>query len=144
LVIDYRHPAILVKSVSTLDVLSGGRAYFGIGAAWYEREAVGLGIPFPSWQERFERLEETLQITKQMWRGEVGPFQGKHYTLAETLNNPTIEPAASPDPDRGMREEDAAPQRNTAMRVTWVCMPGDVLRSKSNVNAIAMVGRRAD
>src|SRR6266508_6110021 len=63
----YRHPGILVKTVTTLDVLSAGRAYLGIGAAWNEREARGLGVSFPPVKERFERLEETLQIAKQMW-----------------------------------------------------------------------------
>ncbi|HXT36780.1 MAG TPA: LLM class flavin-dependent oxidoreductase, partial [Chloroflexota bacterium] len=70
----YRHPGILVKTVTTLDVLSGGRAYLGIGAAWNEQEARGLGIPFPPLKERFERLEETLRIAKQMWAGTVAPY----------------------------------------------------------------------
>lgn len=84
----YRHPGLLVKQVTTLDVLSGGRAYLGIGAAWYEREALGLGIGFPPLKERFERLEETLQIAHQMWSGNVDSFHGQHYQLAETLNSP--------------------------------------------------------
>jgi len=84
----YRHPGILVKTVTTLDVLSGGRAYLGIGAAWNEREAKGLGIPFPPIAERFERLEETLQIAKQMWSGDRGPYNGKYYQLVETINSP--------------------------------------------------------
>jgi F420-dependent oxidoreductase-like protein len=84
----YRYPGILVKTVTTLDVLSGGRAWLGIGAAWNEREARGLGIPFPPLKERFEQLEETLQIAKQMWSPENGPYQGRHYQLAETLNSP--------------------------------------------------------
>jgi F420-dependent oxidoreductase-like protein len=84
----YRYPGILVKTVTTLDVLSGGRAYLGIGAAWNEREARGLGVPFPPLKERFERLEEALQIAKQMWSGTVAPYHGKHYQLAETLNSP--------------------------------------------------------
>jgi F420-dependent oxidoreductase-like protein len=84
----YRHPGLLVKTATTLDVLSGGRAYFGIGAGWYEREALGLGVPFPPLKERFERLEETLQIAHQMWSDNNGPFNGKHYQLAETLNQP--------------------------------------------------------
>jgi len=84
----YRHPGILVKTVTTLDVLSGGRAYLGIGAAWNEREARGLGIPFPPVKERFERLEETLQIANQMWSGNRGAFNGKHFQLAETLCSP--------------------------------------------------------
>ena len=92
----YRHPGILVKAVSTLDVLSGGRAYLGIGAAWNEREALGLGVPFPPLKERFERLEEALQIARQMWSGKVAPYQGQHYHLAETLNSP--QPLSKPHP----------------------------------------------
>jgi len=92
----YRHPGILVKTVSTLDVLSGGRAYLGIGAAWNERESLGLGVPFPPLKERFERLEETLQIARQMWSGKVAPYEGKHYHLAETLNSP--QPLSKPHP----------------------------------------------
>jgi F420-dependent oxidoreductase-like protein len=92
----YRHPGILVKTVTTLDVLSGGRAYLGIGAAWNEREATGLGVPFPTVAERFQRLEETLQIAKQMWSGNNGPYTGKHYRLAETLNSP--QPLSKPHP----------------------------------------------
>jgi F420-dependent oxidoreductase-like protein len=92
----YRHPGILVKTVSTLDVLSGGRAFLGIGAAWFEREARGLGVPYPPLSERFERLQETLQIAHQMWSGSVEPYQGKHYQLAETLNQP--QPLSAPHP----------------------------------------------
>ena len=84
----YRTPGLLAKTVSTLDVLSGGRAMLGIGAAWYEQEAVGLGFPFPSTAERFERLEETLQVVKQMWSGSDAPYEGKHYRLGRTLNSP--------------------------------------------------------
>lgn len=81
----YRHPGLLAKTVTTLDVLSGGRAMLGIGAAWYEREHLGLGVPFPPVAERFERLEETLQICLQMWSGDDGPFTGRHHQLAETI-----------------------------------------------------------
>jgi alkanesulfonate monooxygenase SsuD/methylene tetrahydromethanopterin reductase-like flavin-dependent oxidoreductase (luciferase family) len=81
----YRYPGILVKTATTLDVLSGGRAYLGIGAGWFDREAQGLGVPFPSTKERFEWLEETLQIAKQMWSDNNGAYQGKHYQLVETL-----------------------------------------------------------
>ena len=84
----YRHPGILVKTVTTLDVLSGGRAYLGIGAAWNEEESSGLGIPFPPVKERFERLDETLQIAKQMWSGDEGKFIGKYYQLGRPLNHP--------------------------------------------------------
>jgi F420-dependent oxidoreductase-like protein len=84
----YRHPGILAKTVTTLDVLSGGRAWLGIGAAWNEEESRGLGIPFPPVAERFERLEETLQICLQMWRGDETPYEGKHYRLERPLNSP--------------------------------------------------------
>jgi F420-dependent oxidoreductase-like protein len=95
--VTYRHPGVLVKQVSTLDVLSGGRAFFGIGAAWYEREHVGLGVPFPPLKERFERLEETLQIAFQMWdESNNGEFRGKYYQLAETMNHP--QPLSQPHP----------------------------------------------
>jgi F420-dependent oxidoreductase-like protein len=86
--VTYRHPAILAKIVTTLDVLSGGRAWLGIGAAWNEEEHVGLGIPFPPLAERFERLEEAIQICLQMWAEGDGPYEGKHYRLARTLNSP--------------------------------------------------------
>src|SRR5919112_349226 len=86
--VTYRYPGILVKTATTLDVLSHGRAYLGIGAAWNEAEHRGLGVPFPPLAERFERLEETLQIVHQMWAGEVGPFTGKHYQLERPLNSP--------------------------------------------------------
>jgi F420-dependent oxidoreductase-like protein len=82
--VTYRHPGLLVKTITTLDVLSGGRAQLGIGAAWYEREHLGLGVPFPPVAERFERLEETLRICRQMWSDDDGPFTGTHYRLAET------------------------------------------------------------
>jgi F420-dependent oxidoreductase-like protein len=84
----YREPGMLAKLVSTLDVLSGGRAWLGIGAAWNEAEARGLGLPFPPTAERFERLEETLQICLQMWSEDDGPYEGRHYQLARTLNSP--------------------------------------------------------
>lgn len=86
--VTYRYPGILVKTATTLDVLSHGRAYFGIGAAWNEEEHAGLGVPFPPLKERFERLEEALQIALQMWSGDEKPYQGKHYQLARPLNSP--------------------------------------------------------
>ncbi|WP_431969924.1 LLM class F420-dependent oxidoreductase [Nocardia sp. bgisy134] len=87
--VTYRHPGLLAKIVTTLDVLSGGRAVLGIGAAWFEREHRGLGVAFPSVAERFERLEEALRICGQMWDpANNGPFEGKHYQLAETLCSP--------------------------------------------------------
>jgi F420-dependent oxidoreductase-like protein len=84
----YREPGVLAKIVTTLDVLTGGRAWLGIGAAWNEQESRGLGIPFPPVAERFERLEETLQICLQMWRGDESPYHGKHYQLDRPLNSP--------------------------------------------------------
>jgi F420-dependent oxidoreductase-like protein len=86
--VTYRHPGLLAKTVTTLDVLSGGRARLGIGAAWNEQEHDGLGVPFPSTSERFERLEETLEICAQMWSGNEGSYTGRHYQLAETVNSP--------------------------------------------------------
>jgi F420-dependent oxidoreductase-like protein len=95
--VTYRHPGLLAKTVSTLDVLSGGRAVLGIGAAWYEREHRGLGVPFPPVAERFERLEEALQVCLQMWDPENnGPYEGRHYQLAETLCSP--QPLSQPHP----------------------------------------------
>src|ERR1700684_486186 len=84
----YREPGLLAKAVTTLDVLSGGRAMLGIGAAWNEEEARGLGLLFPPVAERFERLEEALRICLQMWSDDEGPFDGEHYQLARTLNSP--------------------------------------------------------
>ena len=84
----YREPGLLAKAVTTLDVLSGGRSILGIGAAWNEEEARGLGLFFPPRAERFERLEEALRICQQMWSEDDGPFEGKHYHLARTLNSP--------------------------------------------------------
>jgi F420-dependent oxidoreductase-like protein len=86
--VTYRHPGLLAKIVTTIDVLSGGRAQLGIGAGWYEREHLGLGVPFPPVSERFERLEETLQICLQMWSDDDGPYKGHHYQLAETICSP--------------------------------------------------------
>ncbi|RDI67464.1 LLM class F420-dependent oxidoreductase [Nocardia pseudobrasiliensis] len=87
--VTYRHPGLLAKIVTTLDVLSGGRAVLGLGAAWFDREHHGLGVPFPPLAERFERLEEALRICAQMWDpADNGPFDGKYYHLAETLCSP--------------------------------------------------------
>jgi F420-dependent oxidoreductase-like protein len=86
--VTYRDPGLLAKTVTTLDVLSGGRAWLGIGAAWNEEESRGLGLFFPPTAERFERLEEALQICLQMWRGDAAAYQGKHYTLERPLNVP--------------------------------------------------------
>jgi F420-dependent oxidoreductase-like protein len=94
--VTYRHPGLLAKIVTTLDVLSGGRAQLGIGAAWYEREHKALGVPFPAVSERFERLEEALQVCHQMWSDDDGPFNGRYYQLAETICSPR--PIQQPGP----------------------------------------------
>ncbi|MEX2080491.1 MAG: LLM class F420-dependent oxidoreductase, partial [Dehalococcoidia bacterium] len=86
--VTYRNPGFLVKQVTGLDVLSGGRAWFGVGAAWFEREHIGLGFAFPPLKQRFEMLEETIQVAHQMWSDDDGPFVGKHYQLAETICSP--------------------------------------------------------
>lgn len=92
----YRYPGLLAKIVTTLDVLSGGRARLGVGASWYEREQRGLGVPVVPVAERFERLEETLRICLQMWSEDQGPFEGRHYRLGRTLNSP--QPLTRPHP----------------------------------------------
>ncbi len=92
----YRNPGLLVKVVTSVDVLSQGRAYLGVGTGWLRREHEGLGFDCPPVAERFERLEETLQIARQMWSDENGPFQGRHYRLAETLCSPA--PVSKPHP----------------------------------------------
>ena len=86
--VHYRHPGLLAKIVTTLDVLSGGRAFLGIGAGWNQQESLGLGVPFPPLAERFERLEETLRICLQMWEGNQAPFDGRFYSLERPLNSP--------------------------------------------------------
>jgi alkanesulfonate monooxygenase len=92
----YRAPGLLAKAVTTLDVLSGGRAWLGIGAGFYEAEASGLGLPLPPAAERFERLEEALQICLQMWSDSEEPYKGRHYQLGRTLNSP--QPLTRPYP----------------------------------------------
>jgi F420-dependent oxidoreductase-like protein len=93
----YRHPALVIKMISTLDVLTGGgRAYFGIGAAWNEYETTSLGMSFPPIKERFEQLEEILQIAKHMWSGNTSPYEGKHFELPYPVNSP--QPISQPYP----------------------------------------------
>jgi F420-dependent oxidoreductase-like protein len=92
----YRHPSVLLKMVNTLDILSGGRAYLGIGAAWYEEEAKGFGIPYPSTSERFELLEDNLQLAKALWEGDEPSFEGKHFSAPAITNNPR--PLSKPHP----------------------------------------------
>ena len=92
----YRHPSVLMKMVNTLDILSGGRAYLGIGAAWYEEEAKGFGIPYPSTAERFEQLEDNLKLAKALWAGDETSFEGKHFSAPAITNNPR--PLSNPHP----------------------------------------------
>lgn len=92
----YRHPSVLLKMVNTLDILSGGRAYLGIGAAWYEEEAKGHGIPYPSTSERFEQLEDNLKLAKALWAGDETSFEGKHFSAPAITNNPR--PLSQPHP----------------------------------------------
>src|SRR5258708_35513211 len=90
--VSYRYPGLLAKIVTTLDVLSGGRAMLGIGAAWYEREHLALGVPFYPIAERLERLEENVQICLKMWSDDGGPFECKHYSLTEAMDRPPPRP----------------------------------------------------
>ena len=92
----YRYPGLLAKTVTTLDVLSGGRGRLGIGASWYDREQRGLGVPVVPMAERFDRMEETIQICLQMWSDNNGPYNGRYYQLEETLNSP--QPLSRPRP----------------------------------------------
>jgi F420-dependent oxidoreductase-like protein len=92
----YRHPSVLMKMVNTLDILSGGRAYLGIGAGWYEEEAKGYGIPYPSTAERFEQLEDTLQLAQALWDSDEASFTGKHFSMPAITNNPR--PLSIPHP----------------------------------------------
>ena len=92
----YRHPAVLMKMVNTLDILSGGRAYLGIGAAWYEAEAKGYGIPYPATSERFEQLEDNLKLAKALWAGDETSFEGKYFSAPAITNNPR--PLSNPHP----------------------------------------------
>jgi F420-dependent oxidoreductase-like protein len=94
--VTYRYPGVLMKTATTLDVLSGGRAYLGIGAAWNEEEHLGLGVPYPPLKERFERLEEVLRLAHQMWKDDDSPFNGAHYCLDRPLNHP--QPVSRPHP----------------------------------------------
>ena len=113
----YRNPGILAKIVTTLDVLSGGRAWLGIGAGWNEEESRGLGLEFPPVAERFERLEETLQICLQMWSGDESPYRGQALPAGTAAELAAVaDPAASPDHDRRRRGEEDAEVRGPVRR----------------------------
>jgi F420-dependent oxidoreductase-like protein len=129
----YRHPGILAKIVSTLDVLSSGRAWLGVGAGWNEEESRGLGIPFPPVAERFERLEETLQICLQMWRDDQSPYAGKHYQLERPLNRP--QPLLRPHPPIMIGGSGERKTLRFVARYAQACnlFPGPDLRRKLDV-----------
>ena len=92
----YRYPSVLMKMVNTVDILSGGRTYFGIGAGWYEDEAIGYGILYPSTSERFEQLEDNLKLAKALWASDETSFEGKHFSAPAITNNPR--PLSNPHP----------------------------------------------
>jgi alkanesulfonate monooxygenase len=134
----YREPGLLAKAVTTLDVLSQGPAWLGIGAASFEQEARDLGLPFPPAGQRFERLEEALQICVQMWSDDDGPYAGRHYRLARTLNSPQLltRPSSSAGPARRRpcgwwpstpRRATCSPART--LRASWTCCAGTATRS---------------
>ena len=129
----YREPGLLAKSVTTLDVLSGGRAILGIGAAWYEEEAQGLGLDFPPLKERFARLEEALQICLQMWSDSDGPYDGEYYQLARTLNVPNA--ISSPHPPILIGGSGEKKTLRLVARYAQACnlFPGDDLQHKLDV-----------
>jgi F420-dependent oxidoreductase-like protein len=129
----YREPGLLAKMVTTLDVLSGGRAMLGIGAAWNEEEARGLGLFFPPLAERFERLEDALQICLQMWGGKDEPFHGKHYDLGRTLNSPP--PLSQPHPPILIGGSGEKKTLRLVARYAQACnlMPGPDLTHKLDV-----------
>ena len=142
----YREPGLLAKAVTTLDVLSEGRAWLGIGAAWNEPEARGLGLSFPPTAERFERLEEALQICLQMWSDDDSPYNGKHYQLERTLNSPQA--LTRPHPPiligGGGERRPCCWSRSTPRPAT--CSPGPELEHKLDVlrGHCADVGRDYD
>src|ERR1700733_9588041 len=122
--VTYRYPGVLAKTVTTLDVLSGGRSMLGLGAAWYDREHTALGIPYPPLRERFEMLEETLQICRQMWSDDDGPYHGKHYQLAETICVP--QPIRRPPILIGGDGEKKTPRLVAQYADVWNSMDNDV------------------
>jgi alkanesulfonate monooxygenase SsuD/methylene tetrahydromethanopterin reductase-like flavin-dependent oxidoreductase (luciferase family) len=142
--VTYRHPGILAKQVTTLDVVSGGRAYLGIGAAWFEREHKAMGVPFPPLKERFQRLEEALRICLQMWSDDDGPFEGRHYQLAETLNVPQALSKPHPPSDQWQRRERTLARREVRRRVQHVRRPPTVAQAIDLARALRERGRDSD
>lgn len=130
----YRYPSILMKMVNTLDVLSGGRTYFGIGAAWYEEEAKGFGVPYPSTAERFELLEDNLKLAKSLWEGDEVHFEGKHFSAPAMTNNPR--PLSSPHPR--IMIGGTGPNKTLRMVAQYAdaCNIGDWVRRKNMQKAL--------
>ena len=141
--VSYRDPGLLAKIISTLDVLSNGRAWLGIGAAWNGEESDGLGLFFPSTAERFERLEETLRICLQMWSDDDGPFEGEHYRLGRTLNSP--QPLRRPHPPILIGGGGEKKTLRLVAQYAQACnlFGGDDLERKLDVLRAALRGRRA-
>ena len=138
----YRHPAVLMKMVNTLDILSGGRAYFGIGAAWYEDEAKGNGIPYPSTSERFEQLEDSLKLAKALWNSDEVSFDGKHFSVPAITNNPR--PLSSPHPR--IMIGGTGPNKTLRMVAQYAdaCNIGDWVGKESMQNAIDALKRHCE
>jgi F420-dependent oxidoreductase-like protein len=132
--VTYRYPAVLAKAVTTLDVLSQGRSMLGLGAAWYEREHTALGIPYPPLSARFEMLEETLQICRQMWSDNDGPYRGKHYQLAETICEP--QPIRRPPVLIGGDGEKKTLRLVAQYADVWNSMSNDVDELKQKVDVL--------
>ena len=139
----YRDPGMLAKHVTALDVLSGGRAMLGIGAGWNEDEARGLGLPFPGRGERFERLEETLQICLQMWSEDETPYEGKHYRLARPLNSPQALSRPHPPILIGGGGEQKTCGSSPAMPTRATCSPAQTWRTSSTCCASTARARGA-
>jgi len=146
--VTYRHPGLLAKIVTTLDVLSKGRAQLGIGAAWYEREHRALGVDYPPLAERFERLEEAVQIVLQMWSDDDGPYRGRHYQLDETICRPR--PVSSPRPRLMIGGNGETKTLRLVARYADVCniIPSSVEEARHKFEVIerhcADVGREPD
>ncbi len=138
----YRHPAVLMKMVNTLDILSGGRAYFGVGAAWYEDEAKGNGIPYPSTSERFERLEDSLKLAKALWNSDETAFAGKHFSAPAITNNPR--PLSRPHPR--IMVGGTGPNKTLRMVAQYAdaCNIGDWVGAENMQNAIDALKRHCE
>ncbi len=138
----YRHPSVLMKMVNTLDILSGGRAYFGIGAAWYEDEAKGYGIPYPSTSERFEQLEDNLKLAKALWASDETSFEGEHLSVPAITNNPR--PLSNPHPR--IMIGGTGPNKTLRMVAQYAnaCNIGDWVGAENMQNALDTLQKHCD